>query len=124
MANANKGEVEFEASGTVYKLSFSANALCEIEDALGMNVEVVIAELITAKNVKLGQLRILFWQGLRDHLPDITLDETKAILRTMKPADMGRLIGEAFVRSMPAAPEGEAANPQSPGGPDGTGPAS
>ena len=128
MGNPHKGEVAFTADGNDYKLSYSANALCEMEEVLGGDPEEIFVEITKGvRKDKLRTIRIIFWQGLRDHHPDITLDDAKVILRDVSPAQLGDLVGRAFMLAMPSANEGGAvpADPQAPGGPaDGTGPAS
>lgn len=125
MANPHKGEVSFKAGDKDYKLSYSANALCELEEALGKSFEECF-ELMRSGKVRMSDLRVMFWQGLRDHQPDTSLDDAKAILKTMKPIELGRLVGEGIVASMPDDEAAPAKNPPQPDSPKkiGTGPAS
>lgn len=124
MSNPHKGEVAFKAGDKEYILSFSANALVELEEHLAIDFNALI-EKFKSQDIKLADMRVVFWQGLLDHQEDLTLDDTKKILKRLRPGEMGELIGRAFVASMPpAAPEGSA-SPQVPGEPaSGTGPAS
>lgn len=123
MSNPHKGEVSFKAGEKEYILSFSANALVEIEEVLGFDFNDLI-EKFKSKDIKLADMRVVFWQGLLDHHEELTLDDAKKILKRLRPAEMGDLIGKAFVASMPPAPE-SGASPQEPGEPaSGTGPAS
>jgi tail tube GTA-gp10-like protein len=122
MSNPHKGEVPFKAGDQEYILSFSANALVETVEALGLDLDELI-ERFGAGKIKLTQMRVMFWQGLCDHHENISLDDTKKILKLLQPADMGQLLGKAFALSMPK-PE-DAPSPPEPGGPEsGTGPAS
>lgn len=124
MANPHKGEVSFKAGEKEYILSFSANALVELTEVLGLETDDLV-EKFKDKSIKLAQMRIVFWQGLLDHHDELSLDDAKKILKHLKPSEMGSLIGQAFVLSMPQAPEGNATSPPEPGGPEGgTGPAS
>jgi hypothetical protein len=123
MANLHRGEVGFEVGGERHTLSFSANTIVELEAALGADVDAVMVRLAKGE-IKLAEMRILFWLGLLDHRPDATMDDAKVLLRQIKGYDMGRLVGEAMVRALPDVPEGTAENPPGPGGPGGTGPAS
>lgn len=131
MANPHKGEVSFTVgegeSAKTLKLSLSANAYCEIEEACGIDPERIEKMMRDPEKQMIGlsDLRKIFWQALRDQQPEITLDDTKAILKQMSPNQMGTLIGQAFISSMPAAaPEGTKNPPQPDSPPDGTGPAS
>lgn len=125
MANEYKGEVGFTSKGAEYKLSFSANALCELEDVLKKDAGEIERMFVNPVGVRLSDLRIVFWQGLCDHHEGITLEQTKDILKGLSPGKMGELIGLAFLASMkddgaagdaPADPP----KPDSPAG--GTGP--
>jgi hypothetical protein len=109
MANPHKGEVEFRAGEASYKISFSADALCELEGALGKNLDEIINMLQAGDKLRLADLRIMFWKGLEDHQPGKTFEDARAILKLLKPLEMGQLVGRAFLLSMPAAEEGEAA---------------
>jgi hypothetical protein len=126
MANPNKGEIAFDVEGESYKLSFSANTFCELEEALGKDTEAIVEEITSGKNVKLAALRIVFWKALEDHHEGITLDDTKRLLKHVMPVEMGTLLGKALVASMPPVEEsnGDASVPPKPGGQSGTGPAS
>lgn len=128
MANQHKGEVAFKAGEESYTLSYSANAYCELEDALGMDVNGIIQMVGASATVKLSTLRIIFWKGLEDHHEGISFDEAKRILKKLNAADMGTLMGKAIVLSMPKVDESSGptanANPPTPGSQSGTGPAS
>lgn len=122
MANPFKGEVPLTVGADTYTLSFSANALCELEDALDKPLDEIIEMLRNAATVRLSTMRVMFWQALRDHHPDMTLEDTKAILRQVSPKDMGGLIGRAFSLAMPEDKADE--NPKKPADPpSGIGPA-
>lgn len=133
MANEHKGEVSFKADGKDYVLSFSANAWCELEGALGKDADEIQRMFSGGSTVRLSDLRIVFWQGLRDHHEGTTLEDAKAILKHIRPLEMGTLLGKAILASMPeiaaSADDGGGSDkkpdPQTPGGQsDGTGPAS
>lgn len=122
MTNPHKGEVSFKAGDREYVLSFSANALVETEEALGLDLDEIIEKFATSK-IKLAQMRVMFWQALRDHHEEITLDDTKKILKQLAPAEMGQLLGKAFALAMPKSDD--APSPPEPGeSANGTGPAS
>lgn len=123
MANPEKGEVDFKAGGTEYRLSFSADAFAEIEDALGMPVDVILELFRSPEKITLKHLRVMFWKGLGDHHEGITFDDARAILRKLKPTEMAELVGKAMVLSMPAG-DNNSENPPQPDQKNGTGPAS
>lgn len=131
MTNPHKGEVRIEAGGQSYVLSYSANALVELEEALDRPLEEIMAMLMPSKDdddkrqpPRLRDLRIMFWAALLDHQPDTTIEDAKRILSHVAPVDMGRLIGEAMVLAMPSQPDGGEDRPPMPDQANGTGPAS
>ena len=73
MANPVRGETAFEADGKTYTLRFSANAICEMEEALGRGIGVIGQEMGSMETARLTTVRAVFWAGLRDHHPDIDL---------------------------------------------------
>lgn len=123
MANPHLGEVKFKAGETEYTLSYSANALCELSIVLNIEFDELI-ERFKSNKVSLAEVRTIFWQGLCDHHEGITLEDTKQILKHLRGAEMGELVGKAILLSMPESKDGEA-SPQKPDEPrGGTGPAS
>ena len=70
MANPYRGEVAFKSWDESYKLSFSANALVELEEALGKSVKDISAEFTDPEKFRMRNLRVVFWAGLLDHQPD------------------------------------------------------
>ncbi len=122
MANPHTGEVEVGVDGKTLKLSFSSNALCELEDALDRNVNEIADAMQDPKRIRLKDLRMMFWAALLDHQPATTHDDVKAMLRTVGPSELVDMIGKAFVLAFPQAKEGEASaapaeSPQTPGEP-------
>lgn len=109
MANPHKGEVAFEANGETYKLVFDFNAICELEDALGVSAS-AIGEAI---GDKLSNLRTVFRIGLSRH-HNLSDPETGDILTDIGGEKAGELIGQAFSLSFPSAdePKGPVGNGQ------------
>lgn len=99
MANQNRGEVTFPAGDKEYKLSFSVNALCELEDALDMPVAKIGDLLNDPVNLRLSTVRTVIWAALRDHHEDIDIKEAGK-LATDIPLVMSK-IGEAFQLAFP-----------------------
>jgi hypothetical protein len=123
MANPHRGEVAFKVGERYLKLSFSANALCELEDALDMGIPEV-GQLMQAGRLRVKHARALFWASLRDHHSDIdTLGAGKLMTETGIQKAMDA-VGLALAAALPDA-EGEkkGEGPRKPGGQAGTGPA-
>lgn len=121
MANPHRGEVEFEAGGKTYKLSYSANALCELEDALGKSVNEIAALMQDTQNFRLSVVRTVFWAGLLDHNDGLDMKGAKAIFKHLDPVGAVELVSRAFSLTFPTR-EGDGGDPPKPGQ-DGTGPA-
>lgn len=110
MANPHRGSVAFQVGATVYTLSFSVNALCELEDMLNQPVAKIAESLNDPENVRLSTMRALAWAGLRDHHPEITIPQTGEIVSAAGvPATM-EAVGKAFQLAFPEAEP--KANPQ------------
>jgi len=96
LANKNKGEVSFEANERSYTMRFSANALCELEDVLNMGVNDVAEQMSKPKNLRIKTVRGIFWAGLRDHHPEITIQKAGDIIQDISLPRCLELIGKAF----------------------------
>lgn len=96
MANRSKGEVSFEANGQSYTMRFSANALCELEDALDMGVTAVAIQMSSPENLRMRTVRAVLWAGLRDHHPNITQQEAGELVMEITFPKALELIGKAF----------------------------
>lgn len=106
MANSEKGEVSFEVEGKTYKLRYSTNALCEMEDAAGVGAVEFANSLSDEKKVRIKDLRTMFWAGLFDN-HKITIEEAGSLLDVVGLEFVGSLCGEAFTLAFPVAEEGE-----------------
>jgi len=114
MANPHRGAVALQAGKSAFTLSFSVNALCELEDALGLPVAKIAAGMNDPENVRLKTVRALVWAALRDHHEEISLKEAGEIINDAGiPACMEK-IGQAFQLAFPDQPEAqeEGARPQ------------
>jgi hypothetical protein len=98
MAKA-KGEVSVEADGKTYTLVFSINALCELEDKLGASVSDIAA--LSTNGKRFGTIRTVFWAGLQEHHPDLTLKDAGRIITAMGIPAADAAVGEAFSLTFP-----------------------
>lgn len=94
-----KGTVAFESLGKNLLLSFSINALCELEDELDMPVSQV-GTVLTA-DMRLKTLRTIFRIGLIDEQPGVTDNEAGLIISDIGPERAGELMAEAFSAAFP-----------------------
>lgn len=107
MANRERGEVGFKVEGQEHILSYSANALCELEEALGEGIHDISLKMQDAAQFKLGMLRTIFWAGLIDNRPGVSMDDVKKMLAKLKISEVQSLIAEAFTLAFPQAEEAD-----------------
>lgn len=103
MANPHRGEVSFDVAGKTYTLSYSINALCELEEAADLSVNQVAALFDKPDRIRLTQARLLFWAGLRDHHPEVTVIEAGALMNDFGVIDALGLVAQAFASAFPEA---------------------
>ena len=82
--NQHKGETQFKSNGQDYILKFNMNALCELEDALGLSIHKILEKFSTDKDnpdkdidISLTEIRTMMRCGL-NHSADSIIDDTKA----------------------------------------------
>ena len=105
--NKLKGEVAFEAGGESYRMVYSINALCVLEDRMGKPVQEIGALLGGA--VGMADLRAIFWAGLVEYQPNLTETEAGSLMARL---DSGlqsavELIREAFAAAFGPAKSAE-----------------
>lgn len=134
MANVNKGEVGFTGlDGKKYVLSFSTNALCSLDEALGQ--ENAFETILRSGKVTVKQHRSMFFVALRDRGRHTEIASEEAAAELVLYEEMCDLLTKAIQAQSPkaaaaaAAAEEEkaaktngAASPQKPGQ-ESTGPA-
>lgn len=77
MANPVKGEVGFEVDDKTYTLLLDINALCIVEERLGIKS---ITELEFGEGMSIRTIRSIFWAGLQEHHPDLTEKEAGRLM--------------------------------------------
>lgn len=102
MANPNRGQV---ALGD-YILSFSINALCELEDLLDQSPMEIVASLQAPDKMRMKIVRAMFWAALRDHHNEIDLQRAGLIISELGMEAAMAKVGEAFRLAFPAAKAG------------------
>lgn len=112
MANPHKGEVSFEVRGKKRTARLNTNAICELEDELGMSVDGISSRMVSGY---LGTLRSVLRASLHD---STTMEEAGEIIDELGPRRVVEVMIEAFNLAFPS-PE-EAPSPPK-GGKAGTG---
>lgn len=115
MANPHKGEVSFEVEGKQYVLSFSANALCEMEDVLNLGVSEIASRFEQVDKLRIKTVRAVFWAGLTDKHPDLTIKGAGDLIGKLTLPKAIELIGEAFTLAFPAPEASDDPRPRNPG---------
>jgi hypothetical protein len=102
MANAQKGEVALEAGGETYRLQFTTNAMCELEEATGQSINLIIADLSDIDNPPgIRTMRVLLWAALTEHHSTLNLKDAGRICDEIGIAGVGEVIGKAFQAAFP-----------------------
>lgn len=104
MANPHRGEVAFKAGDKAYTLTYTINAVCELEAALGKGVSEIVSDMSRVSTV-----RAVLWAGLRHH-HKVTLEEAGDIMHAAGAAATAQAINSAMGLAFPQ-PEGALANP-------------
>ncbi|ODA67674.1 hypothetical protein A7A08_01709 [Methyloligella halotolerans] len=110
MANPHRGGVPLKAGDTTYTLSFSHNALCELEDALDQSIAAII-DSFGSGDLDMRRLRTLVWAGLRDHHKEMGLEDAGDVASAAGLEATAAAIGEAFQLAMPEQKAGAKENP-------------
>ncbi len=111
MANRERGQVTLKATDKDYRLSFSINAMCELEDHFGEPITMIADRMKDAAKVNAKTFRVLLWAALLDNQPDITLGEAGAIRAPGGVNEIIGKIGEAFQAAFPPADKADDENP-------------
>lgn len=100
MANQLKGEVTAEATGVTYRLALDFNALCEFEDATGLDPGDTIDVLAKDGKIKgkLGTIRQLIRAAMLRHHPEATVRDAGDLI-TADPTVLRRCLQAAMARS-------------------------
>lgn len=134
MDNPMKGEVTFEAAGKTHTLVFSTNASCALEAHLDRGIADVLDEIGTwaqktdakgipipetmeqmkarAKLVRVSLVRALFWAGLSDHHPELTIEDAGKLMTEIGGMNATvQLLTSGLTASQPDAEETSIARP-------------
>ncbi len=99
MASA-RGVVRFDAGKDSYRLCYGINALCDLEDRLGMGVDELAASM--QSGMKLSMARAVFAAGLSTVAGNFLSEkEAGELMGEIGAARAFALIGEAFQAAFP-----------------------
>jgi hypothetical protein len=103
MANPSRGSVAFQVGEKAYTLSFSINALCELEAEMDQPVAKIAKSLEDPENVRMATVRALVWAALRDSHKEIDMKGAGDILEQAGMQECMDAIGKAFTLAFPEA---------------------
>ena len=112
MANPHRGSVALQAGDHAYTLSYSVNAICELEDHLGMPVAKIVNLMKDEENIRMATVRALIWGALRDHHEDIGLKGAGEIATTAGISACMEKVGKAFELAFPSEAKGKPRPPR------------
>lgn len=101
MANSRRGSVALQAGERAYTVSFSVNALCELEDAFGVSVQNIGA--IFDHDASMKDVRKLARCALSDHHPEITEKEAGQVVTDAGLPMFMETVQKAFQLAFPEA---------------------
>jgi hypothetical protein len=71
MTDNPRGLVTFEADGATWRLQYTFNALCELEEASGFGMTEFVKRMSDPAGLRVRDARTMFWAGLVEHHPEI-----------------------------------------------------
>ena len=113
MANSHKGERAITVEGVEYRLRFSVNAICELEDAINAPIETLGSRLASGQ-AGVRDIRMLWWAALRDHHAAVDLKATGVVVDTLGLTTAITVIGEVLALAFPPDSGGKKKKPQAP----------
>lgn len=114
MTNQIRGVVSEDILGERLALRLSANEWCELEDEHGKTTDEILKEffgMVQSGNLRLTLLRSLFRASLSMAKPGITHAAAGDIMAEIGLVDVGRIVGEVIVASLPKVEPGAAGAP-------------
>ncbi len=112
MANQHRGQVALQAGDEAYVVSFSINAMCELEGLLDRSVIDIMTELEMSRDdftkLRMQTVRAIVWASLRDHHPDTSMKDAGDIISAAGVPVVMAKIAEAIMLSFPQTPAGSA----------------
>lgn len=113
MANPYRGAVDLKVGDRLYTISFSVNAICELEEFFdGKPVGEIVAELGDGSQARMTTIRALIWAGLLDHHSDVDLKEAGKIASDIGVTPCMEAIGRALELAFPTAEAKAAPRPR------------
>lgn len=107
MANREKGEVSFEASGKTWTLKMGTNAWCLVEGELKVDMSKIDLE-----DLSMTRVRVFVWAALSHYHLGVTLEQTGELMDEIGMAKSVQLLTEALALQAPEAKADSARPPK------------
>lgn len=105
--NKETGKATLDIDGKLYTLQFTTNAMVEVEDLLDMPLPALAALMEDPLRVRVGHVRALFWGGLIEHHPDLTVQDAGALMQLAGGMDgLMPKMEAAFAAAFPSGGDG------------------
>lgn len=115
MANKYKGEVPIVAGEQTYIMRFTTNSLVELEDAMGMGINAIAAQLADTKTMRVKSLRLVVWASLLDRQSGITVEEAGEVITSAGLKPVMEAVAKAFELTFDKEGSDAPADPIQPG---------
>lgn len=114
MANRERGEVSFEASGQTWTLKVGTNTMCDLEEQTGKAIA-EIGELLGSKQGgRITLMRQVFCAALQSYHEGLSPKDCGDLIDQIGMVAAAQKIGEAFQAAFPKAKEGSPRPPKAP----------
>lgn len=111
MGNQVKGIVDLRAGEDTYRLHYTTNAICELEDVAGMGIAEFMAQRLSGDKVGVKDFRLMVWAGLIEHHADVDLKKAGQIIdQAGGMAAVSSVFEKAFASAMPEPDKDAAGN--------------
>ncbi|RYC10074.1 hypothetical protein [Ciceribacter ferrooxidans] len=117
MTNEIRGIVSKDILGERLDLKLAANEWCELEDEHGKSTDEILTDffgMVESGKLRIKMLRSLFRASLSSAKPGLTLQGAGDIMAKMDLVEVGRIVGEVIVASLPQQNQEENAAPGKP----------
>lgn len=94
------GEVTLEAENKQWRIIYSVNAMCALEDALSIDTTAIYRRVNKSGPIPVKFLRTLFWGGFYDNHPDITQEAAGRLMQAIGIARTGEIVGKAMAEAL------------------------
>jgi hypothetical protein len=99
MTNMIRGEAQLGATGPV--LVFDIEAFCQMEEALGLDTQAILAKL--SSGVSFRTMREVVRVGMLNRKPDATLADATAAMEAAGLETLVSVVGKALEGALPSA---------------------